>query len=529
MTAKIDIIKHLGEETILIPDLINKALNANDRAKLRMTALQEAVVQAKHPEARPRTFETERRAAGIADSALDNAIVHARKLDAKHFEIPGAGKIISEIYLDIETMLAPLKAAKQTEVEAFERRLSALQTARTLGEKSAEQGDILDEDRLTAIASADRGRADSAHLLVMDLHKALNRFAANMAVETVAGAHVLGLISGDRPRIEAFMHGLDRTRALAFGHPGLDTTASRVAERLVLQNDIGTTDAHVFIVTIEEHRATITYTDVHRKRARFFMGLFAKFPVDWTPLADHHAEGLAEGGQFYLITGTYEAQTEHDLLSFLDAVGSRLVFLIDWNRARKALEIFVDKKTAFKLLQDAANEEYGHRGFLELGGADLIFDAVQLGAKGRIPYGARLDKALGAAQAGDFLARVLRLASEGLKAGRSIRLLRDEVRAELGQSFGSAEKTVLALALRQLGFTRMLASIVEEGIAGLGHLSDGERQHFADRAKRLEHKGDMLIIEAHEMASGPFGHGGQFLPVINAVEDASDAFEEAAF
>ena len=46
----------------------------------------------------------------------------------------------------------------------------------------------------------------------MDLHKALNRLAAAHAEETLAGAHVSGLLPEDRPAVEAFMRGVARDR-----------------------------------------------------------------------------------------------------------------------------------------------------------------------------------------------------------------------------------------------------------------------------------------------------------------------------
>jgi hypothetical protein len=46
----------------------------------------------------------------------------------------------------------------------------------------------------------------------MDLHKGLNRLAAEQAEEVLAGAHVYGLLPQDRPAVEAFMRGLQSTR-----------------------------------------------------------------------------------------------------------------------------------------------------------------------------------------------------------------------------------------------------------------------------------------------------------------------------
>ena len=75
------------------------------------------------------------------------------------------------------------------------------------------------------------------------------------------------------------MRGVERTRTLKFDHPGLDTTATRSGSRLVIQNDIGATDAHVVVIAVEDCTVRITYTDVHLARSKFFAGLFDEFPV----------------------------------------------------------------------------------------------------------------------------------------------------------------------------------------------------------------------------------------------------------
>ena len=181
------------------------------------------------------------------------------------------------------------------------------------------------------VEDSNPGGDDSVHLLVMDLHKALNGVAAAAAVEEIDGAHVYGLDDAGRARVRAFMGGLNRTARLAFGHPGLETTAGRVGARLTIQNDIGATDAHVLVVHVEGLAVTTTYTDVHRIRAKFFMTLFADEAVEWSPLAENQDRDLAEGEAFYLLNGVYHGRDEADLDRFLAFLGSRIVFLIDWN------------------------------------------------------------------------------------------------------------------------------------------------------------------------------------------------------
>jgi hypothetical protein len=283
----------------------------------------------------------------------------------------------------------------------------------------------------------------------MDLHKALNRLVAETAVETLDGAQVHSLAERDRVTVKAFMRGLHRTAPLAFGHPGLGTTAVRAAGALVIQNDIGATDAHVLVVHVKPAEVTITYTDVHRSRTRFFITLFDGQSVEWSPLAEQRASGF-EAGIFYLLTGRSSANDDQALDRFLEFLGSRIVFLIDWNKARKALQTFVGKNAAVDLLTWAAKHDFGHRAFLELGGVDLILEAVDRAASGRIPYGMRLDHALGPAECLDFAQNVLRNASQGLAAGRTARLIRDEIQADLARRFETAESSVLTLLVRHL-------------------------------------------------------------------------------
>ncbi|MFC0219763.1 uncharacterized protein Yka (UPF0111/DUF47 family) [Pseudochelatococcus lubricantis] len=522
MTVKTGIVEHLGEKAILVPDLLAGALQANDRAKLRMTVLQEAVAHARHPEAGVRSLSGELRAAGMDDPALEESIRGARLLPEDAVLVPGADDLVSGLRGDIEAMIAPLDAVAAPSAADFSARLQQLRLEEFSGE-------TVGDAEIATLTSANREGRDTAHLLVMDLHKALNKLSTEVSVETLAGAHVLHIADDDRPRIRAFMRGVDRTRGLAFGHPGLGTTAARSGERLVIQNDIGTTDAHVLVVAVEAGTVTITYTDIHLRRAQFFVGLFDSWKMDWVPLAERKARGLAEGAAFFLVTGSYTSRDENDCQAFLEYLGSRIVFLIDWNKARKALQPFVSKSEAVRLLRQAAAEDYGHRGFLELGGAELLFDAIQRSAEGRIPYGTRLDAALGATQAYDLLARVMRLSSQGLAQRRSARLLRDEVRAELTQCVVSVEREILDIVLRQLGLARDLASMIQDALSDGRGLNREAAQRLSQRAKHLEAKADVLTVRAREMAEGPMGRGLRFLPIVNGIEDAVDELEEAVF
>jgi uncharacterized protein Yka (UPF0111/DUF47 family) len=256
--------------------------------------------------------------------------------------------------------------------------------------------------------------------------------------------------------------------------------------------------------------------------------MFADEAVQWSALGESHDGDLAKGEVFYLLNGLYKARDEADLDRFLAFLGSRIVFLIDWNKARKTLQSFVSKAGAIDLLVGAAKREDGHRAFLELGGADLVFDAVRRAAAGRIAYGVPLGKALGESECAAFLRNVLHLASEGLEDGRSTRFIRDEIQADLSQRLDTAESELLATVLRHLGLTRTLAGMIETAF-GAGGLADAaERKSLARRAKQIEGKGDRLTVAAREIFAR-VRNADELLPLVDQVENATDCFDEAAF
>jgi hypothetical protein len=519
---KTEVVERLGEKAVLLPSLIGEALAANDRIKLRLSLLQEAAKQAQTPGREPRSFRAEGEAARLDAPWLDSLVAGARQVGPTRLFIPGASELLAGMGSDLAAMLAPLQAADSEASQSLAGRAEALRKSLTGAE-----GDQLDLHEIDALASVGSGDRDSLHLLVMDLHKALNRLAADTALETLDGARVHRIDELDRRRVKAFMRGLNRTAPLAFGHPGLGTTAVRANGRLTIQNDIGTTDAHVLVVHVEDKTVTITYTDVHRPRVKFFMALFDGQGVAWSPLAEQSGNGLAED-VFYLLTGRYVGEDDGPTERFLEFLGSRIVFLIDWNKARKALQTFVGRNVAVDLLIWAAAHDLGHRAFLDLGGVDLIFEAVHHVAAGRIPYGLRLDEALGTSECAEFLQRVLRDTSQGLSAGRTARLIRDEIQADLSRRFETAESSVLTVLVRHLGLSRGLAGAISDVLSATGAATLADRRRLAFRAKQIEEKGDRLTVTAREI-SARIRESGMLRPVIDEVENATDALEDCAF
>jgi uncharacterized protein Yka (UPF0111/DUF47 family) len=520
---KSQIVEHLGQADILLPSLIAEALAANDCIKVRLSALQAAAHRALQPDYPVSDLQVECRAAGIAPAAITALIDGAHAAGEGRIAAPNIARLMKDILDDVGAMIRAVKAGEPTAGEVMSARLSAIQASGLL-----EAANEIEVSRIAKLTGVTGDNGDSLHRLVMDLHKVLNRLAAGCAEEIVAGAHVFGLRPDDHRSVESFMRGLEQTRGLKFDHPGLDTMATRSGDRLLIQNDIGTTDAHVVVITVKDDAVTVTYTDVHRARAKFFVGLFEQFPAKWSGLDRHSADGLGDDGNFYLVTGQYQTTTAKERDAFLAAIGATLVFLIDWNKARKLLRNWVAKNDAVDILGWAARHRIGHRAFLELGGDQLIGAAVRSAAPTRIGFGERLDQALGRRSAVDFLKATLRASTDGLIAGRSVRLVRDQIEADLVRHLDRVDSALLAIVVRQAGLVHDIAAALAHHIAALqaGRPADGKL--LSARAGRIEQKADRIAIEARNEVTRLNAHP-IIEQLIDRVEEAIDELEQAAF
>jgi uncharacterized protein Yka (UPF0111/DUF47 family) len=296
---------------------------------------------------------------------------------------------------------------------------------------------------------------------------------------------------------------------------------------LVIQNDLGTTDAHVILVRIEGLQSTLIYTDVHPERARFFRKMLSPYAVAWSGERTDQRAGLAAGAAFTLLTGQFESKDEAELRSYLEFLGSRLVFLIDWNRARKQLRSFLPSAQRSELLCWAAEVEIGHRGFLELGGARLINDAIEATAGSAVHFGDRLCDVLGEPTTVDFLRFAFRAASEGLRARHSRGLIRDRVCAELAAHFSNEGKRLLRLVADHAGLVFEIATLVRDGVRCDAAGCD-ELDRLARCARVFEHDADELVITIRDVVRRRSDQS-PVLDMIEAADDAADELEEAAF
>lgn len=529
---KSDAVASLGQSSLLQPTRVRAALRANDRLKLYLTVLQAAAAQAEHPGHSPLDLSREIAAAGVgasdeADWLHDLPATASRQGGERgRLHLPDLPRLARGLREDLLTMARPLLD------DAAERDGFAQRVAHWAQHLEAVTGPALDGDALAALTHGRRdGKSDSLHLTVMDLHKALNRLAARLAAETVDGAHVWQLAAdgSDQPRVAAFMRGLNRTRGLKLDHPGLDTAATRDGDTLLIQNDIGTNDAHVLVLQVNAQalRITLTYSDLHRQRFAFFQKLLSGVGAQWGEVQQRSTAGLNAGEAYHLGTATFDAPDEAGLRQRLEDLGARIVFLIDWNRARKRLLAFVDGGGAVAVLAEAARRECGHMAWLQAGGERLVWNAMAAQGEGVFRLGDRLDDVMGADAAQALLTELLGLAWQAAQRQQPVALVADEARWLLARRL-QGRLGQMDLLEEHAALCHALAQGLRDGLAHGVHRDAAAAARLAARAKAWERQADHLVMRARALAERQ-PQWQPFARLLERSDDVADALEEAAF
>jgi hypothetical protein len=111
------IVKELGQADILLPSLVAEGLAANDRIKLRLSALQAAAQHAREPDRAAPDLAIESRAAGIAPAALVTLIGGAHLAGDGKVVAPGLALQLKGIDDDAVTMIQAVAAGDGSEGE----------------------------------------------------------------------------------------------------------------------------------------------------------------------------------------------------------------------------------------------------------------------------------------------------------------------------------------------------------------------------------------------------------------------------
>nr|WP_315193111.1 phosphate transport regulator [uncultured Aquabacterium sp.] len=521
-------VEELGQASLLMPAWVKSALAANDRLKLYLTLLQSAWQQARTGKTQGMGFEAELRKAGCPDVAALDGLAERAYLDDDRLIATGLQAIFGSLGQDIELMARPVLAHRdgadpediaplRTRCEHWAKRLAALA-----------QADELGHDALVELTHGDRQRGDSLHLLVMDLHKQVNTLSQSLSTEVIDGAHVWQIRDDDRSLVQAFMRGIAHTARLKFSHPGLDTAVTRDGDVLLIQNDIGTNDAHVLVIQVEGDEVRLTYSDLHRARFDFFRDLLDEVGFSWVVDSPHVTAGLNEGKPYQVGHARFKSSDPTAVCDALESLGARIVFVIDWNRARKRLMLFVSKPVAIALLHSAAREQHGHMGWLLAGGERLVYETMQQFDDKLFRIGERLDITLGEVAAQRFLGQLLRTASEMMQQGLPAAVVADEARLLLSRAVRQRSFEFDLLA-DHAATIHALAEALDMSLEALLSGADAvDIERIDSRAKEWERRADELLIKArNRLDRRPTRN--PFVDMMSHADDVADALEEAHF
>lgn len=512
------VVAELAPGALLLPNLVADGLAANGRIKFALSWLQAVEASDRDDRGPFAGLAAERTMAGLdRDPLYDAPALLERTGDG--VRVPEIGAVMARLRDDLSRMCAAVEAGAGARL--FDRAAAAAFRGReeTLRASLHLDGDVLPTGLVSRLSRVSGEDEVSFHLLVMEMHKAINDIAAGLAEADVAGARAYLLGPADRERLVAFMRGLNRTAPLKFNHPGLATNAMRDGSHMTIQNDLGTTDAHVLIARIEERRLTIIHSDIHKQRLDFFQRRLPRF--SWT-VSNRRARGV-EDDVFLVTVGTFEAPDLATLDTALEELGASLVFLIDWNKARKSLGRFVARREAVAILDWAADHEYGHRAYLEIGGEVVIEDLLETVSRiSGVSY-TSLERALGRDEATVFLRETLRIASESLRDGRSPFVIRDLLQAELMMRVGSMADRILDEAVDHAALILDLGNLVHATLLDIVADPAGA----ATRAKVWEALADRQVGRICDLSRD--GKVRAWRMIASEADDAADTFEEVAF
>src|SRR5579859_2996361 len=91
------IVEELGQAGILLPALVAEGLAANDRIKVRMSALQAAVQHARAPDRPTTDLSVESRAAGLMPAALASLIGGAHSAGEGRIAAPDLAQLMRDV------------------------------------------------------------------------------------------------------------------------------------------------------------------------------------------------------------------------------------------------------------------------------------------------------------------------------------------------------------------------------------------------------------------------------------------------
>jgi uncharacterized protein Yka (UPF0111/DUF47 family) len=273
----------------------------------------------------------------------------------------------------------------------------------------------------------------------------------------------------------------------------------------------------------KRYRLDITYTDVHTKRIDYFFRLLDEIPLKWKKTESRYSAELTESA-FTLCRGVLKTEDREALKDALRVTGASLVFLIDWNKARKRLRNFVRGEDAVEILLWAAKNRLGHMAFLSYGEAELIYEALEALPQGTIRRGEPFTAILGRKGAAEFLREALRLSYESYARKEPRALLLDRLRCLL---LGRVQRRGLGadeMLLELAGLAVETALTFRDALRAVTRPSRGLIVRSHARICQWEERADERLNRIRKLH---LKEPQPLLAVGACVDDALDALEDA--
>ena len=178
---KASAVESLGQRELLLPARITAALRANDRLKVYLTVLQAASSHASHLARAAPDLALEMATAGLNEAWLRDAAAAARWVD-DGLVFPDLARLLTGFSDDLASMARPVLETTASDAPLHVR------AQHWLAWLAGVAPDRLSEKQIEALTHGHRRGPDSLHLLVMDLHKQINRLAGELASELIDGA-----------------------------------------------------------------------------------------------------------------------------------------------------------------------------------------------------------------------------------------------------------------------------------------------------------------------------------------------------
>ena len=121
MPTKVTIIERIGEQKLILPILVTRALAAHARLTYYLMLVQTAYARAIAPDEQAPSLRVEREASGVTDSSFDRIVAGSSMIGSNTLHMPQAESIVEQLFDELRLMLPPLEIASLTRPEVHAR------------------------------------------------------------------------------------------------------------------------------------------------------------------------------------------------------------------------------------------------------------------------------------------------------------------------------------------------------------------------------------------------------------------------